>query len=200
MPTVTVIVNGVAMEAKVGERLLDVARRNGAHIGFVCDGTAICQTCQCRVLTGAENLNPVNDAERIWMPESRLNDGNRLACQAALRGVGTVEVLTTIEELRRQVMAVINPPADSTPIEQLGPLIAHFVKLNVDQIALFPFNNINTIRRLGLAEFFWPFKDLNRYIEDTVRVFNTTLGVNTSRPALGSQVIEIEGQERTALP
>jgi chlorosome envelope protein I len=186
MPTVTVIVNGVAMEAKLGERLLDVARRNGAHIGFVCDGAAICQTCQCRVLSGAEHLNPPNDAEKAWMPESRLDDGNRLACQAALRGVGQVEVLTTVEELRRQVLAVISPPAGSNPIEQLGPLVAHIVKLNVDQLAFFPLNNINTIQRLGLAEFFWPFKDLNRYIEDTVRVFNTTLGVEpaseTSQP------------------
>jgi ferredoxin len=172
----TVIVNGVPMEAQLGERLLDVARRNGAHIGFVCDGNAICQTCQCRVLDGADQLDPVNEAERAWMPERRLADGNRLACQAALRGNGRVEVLTTVEELRRQVFAVISPPAGSNPVEQLGPLVQHLIRLNVDQLTLYPFNIIRTVNRLGLAKFLWPIQNLDRYISDTMRTITFNLG------------------------
>jgi ferredoxin len=172
------------MDAKLGERLLDVARRNGAHIGFVCDGSGICQTCQCRVLSGAEFLSPPNDAEKAWMPESRLNDGNRLACQAGLRGVGPVEVLTTVEELRRQVFAVLNPPAGSNAGEQLGSLIAHVNRLNIDQLALFPSNIFNTIRRLGLPTFLWPFKDLNRYATDTTRSVSASLRTAPPTPAL----------------
>ncbi|GIV94220.1 MAG: hypothetical protein KatS3mg056_2929 [Chloroflexus sp.] len=48
----TVIVNDVEMTARPGERILDIARRNSAHIGFVCDGTGFCQTCKVRVLAG----------------------------------------------------------------------------------------------------------------------------------------------------
>ncbi|NTW01564.1 MAG: (2Fe-2S)-binding protein [Oscillochloris sp.] len=194
----TVVMNGVEMEAKLGERLIDVARRNGAHIGFVCDGKAICQMCQCRVLEGAEQLNPPNDAERTWMPDNRIEDGNRLACQAALRGNGRVEVLSTIEELRLQIMAVFSPPAGSNSIEQLGPLITNLVQLNVDQIALYPYNIINTVNRLGLAEFLWPIGDLNRYIADTMRTVNTILGTSLYTSSYADQpsgpvAITVEG-------
>ncbi|NNJ09754.1 (2Fe-2S)-binding protein [Chloroflexales bacterium ZM16-3] len=186
----TVVINGVEMEALLGERLLDVARRNGAHIGFVCDGNGICQTCQCRVIEGADQLNPANDVERTWMPERRLDDGNRLACQASLRGNGKVEVVTTIEELRQQVFAVFSPPIGSNPIAQLGPLVNNLIKLNVDQLALYPLNIINTINRLGIATFLWPIQNLDRYITDTMRTINANLGV--SPVSMGSTIIDIE--------
>ena len=98
----TVVVNGVTMEAKVGERLIDVARRNGAHVGFICNGAGFCQTCQCQVLSGIENLSPVNPFEEAWFSESQLNAGQRLACKSALRGDGPIEIRTKAEDLRRQ--------------------------------------------------------------------------------------------------
>lgn len=183
----TVVINGVAMEAKLGERLLDVARRNGAHIGFVCDGNAICQTCQCRVLAGAEFLNPPNKAERAWMPERRLNDGNRLACQAALRGNGQVEVLTTVEELRGQVAGVVSPPPGTTSAEHLAALVENLAWLNIDQLALYPFNILNTIQRLGLAKFLWPFTDISRYLADGARVVTRTVGAPPAPEAMAAQ-------------
>ncbi|NJN19840.1 MAG: (2Fe-2S)-binding protein [Oscillochloris sp.] len=170
----TVIINDVPMEARLGERLLDVARRNGAHIGFVCDGTAVCQTCQCRVLSGAEYLNPPNEAEKIWMPEQRLNDGNRLACQAALRGRGTVQILTTVEELRRQTLDVLAPPPGESGVNNLGPLLEHWLRLNVDQLAHFPFNIIRTLNRVGPARFLFPWQDVSAWVNDGVRAAAAT--------------------------
>jgi|GEM_PF-2128324 len=32
------IINGQTLEAEIGKSILDVARRNGSHMGFVCDG------------------------------------------------------------------------------------------------------------------------------------------------------------------
>lgn len=43
----TVIVNDVEMTARPGERILDIARRNSAHIGFVCDGTGFVRPARC---------------------------------------------------------------------------------------------------------------------------------------------------------
>ncbi|NTU79412.1 MAG: (2Fe-2S)-binding protein [Chloroflexales bacterium] len=197
----TVVVNGVTMEAKIGERLIDVARRNGAHVGFVCNGAGICQTCQCQVLSGAENLSPVNVFEQAWLSESRLQEGHRLACKTALRGAGTVEVRTKAEDLRRQVIAVINPPAGSNPAAQLGPLVQYIVRMATDEVSRFPANAITAFRQVKPSDLTWPFRDLNRYLADVSRVVNTTLGGSPPRPALTSspQVIGIEAPEKAAL-
>lgn len=172
----TVIINDTAYEAQIGERLLDVARRNAAHIGFVCDGNGVCQTCQCRVLQGSAQLNGVNEVERTWLPESRIAAGNRLACQAALRGEGTVEVLTLVEELRRQILGVVSPPTGSSTTESLSPLVENLVRLNADQLRLFPFNAVRTFMRLGPVRFFWPYQDVSKFLDDSLRVTRRMLG------------------------
>jgi ferredoxin len=170
-PTVpSIIINDVEMEAKVGEKLLGVARRNAAHIGFVCDGNGVCQTCQCRVLAGAEQLSPPSEAERAWMPERRLADGHRLACQAVIRGEGHVEVLTTAEELRRQMMAVIAPRRGEDRRDSLEPLLENLVRMNVDQLVRFPWNILAAAARVGLWRFTYPVLDERRYLDDGARV------------------------------
>jgi ferredoxin len=166
----TVIINDVALEAKVGERLLNVARRNAAHIGFVCDGNGICQTCQCRVLYGADQLSPPSEAERTWMPERRLAAGHRLACQTVLRGEGAVEILTTAEELRRQTMHVISPPRGEERRDQLEPLLENLVRMSVDQLVRYPFNLIATLLRVGPGRFIYPLLDAERWADDGARV------------------------------
>jgi chlorosome envelope protein I len=185
------------MEAKIGERLIDVARRNGAHVGFVCNGAGICQTCQCQVLSGAENLSPVNTSEEAWLPERRLQEGHRLACKTAVRGAGTVEVRTKAEDLRRQVFAVINPPAGSNPVVQLGPLAQYIARMATDEVSRFPMNAVTAFQQVKPNDLTWPFRDLNHYIADVSRVVKTTLGAPAQRPALAAtrQVIGIETVE-----
>jgi ferredoxin len=190
-----VIINDVAYEANPGERLLDVARRNGAHIGFVCDGQGICQTCQCRVLDGAQHLNKLSKAEEIWFPQSRIANGNRLACQTAMRGPGPVRLLTLAEELRRQTLNVINPPRGTSAAEHLEPLLENLARLNVDQLRLFPFNNIRTWARVGTRTFLWPWKDLNRWFDDVARVSSQVAG--SPRPQLSET--PHEGSEQQLL-
>ncbi|GAB4432386.1 MAG: 2Fe-2S iron-sulfur cluster-binding protein [Chloroflexi bacterium OHK40] len=162
----TVIINDVAYEARLGERLLNIARRNGAHIGFVCDGNGICQTCQCRVLAGAGQLSPPSEAERIWMPERRLAEGHRLACQAALRGPGPVELITKAEELRRQTLDVVAPPRDADRRDYLEPLLDNLVRMSVDQLARYPWNVLATVGRVGVGRFLFPWRDVERWAED----------------------------------
>lgn len=168
MPSVTI--NDVEMEAKVGEKLLGVARRNAAHIGFVCDGNGVCQTCQCQVLAGADHLNPPTEAERAWMPEHRLAAGNRLACQAVIRDPGRIEVLTLAEELRRQTQALLTPPRGEARVDQLEPLLENLVRLNVDQLLHFPRNIVATIARVGPFRFAFPILDAERYLDDSARI------------------------------
>jgi ferredoxin len=136
----TVIINDETLEYEPGERLLPVARRNAAHIGFVCNGQAICQTCRARVLEGSEHVSAPNQAERSLLSEARLALGYRLACQTTLTGPGPVRVLTRAEELRRQAVAVTTPPPGTTTGRNLGRLINNVAGNLRDSATLFPSN------------------------------------------------------------
>jgi ferredoxin len=167
---VQVEINDEVTEAKLGERLLAVARRNASHIGFYCDGNGLCTMCECKILSGAEQLNEPNDVEHTWLNAERLADGYRLGCQAALRGIGPVRVLTRAEEMRRQLDAVLNPPAGTTAVENLRPLLANIAAVNWQHIGRWPANLLSGIRRLGFVGVLWPVTDLRLLVDDTARV------------------------------
>ncbi len=178
----TVIVNDVALEARPGETILNIARRNTAHIGFVCDGNGICQTCQIRVLAGAKYLNPPNAIEQAWMPEWRLASGHRLACQAALRGAGPVELITKAEELRRQTLDVIQPPAGVDRRDLLDPLLDNLVRMNIDQLIRYPFNIIGALLQVKPERLMKTLRDPQPFINDTVRITQKMAATPFTRP------------------
>ncbi len=105
MPNVTI--NGETFTAQTGERLVDPGRRNGAHIGFFCDGRGICQTCACRVVKGNDQLSEPNEVERIWLSQAQLDAGERLACQTQITGAGAIEIETRAEDMRNQLSAAL---------------------------------------------------------------------------------------------
>lgn len=185
----TVTINDVEMEARPGERILDIARRNGAHIGFVCDGTGFCQTCKIRVLAGGELLSPPTELEKNWIPEQRLQEGWRLGCQAAVRGRNPIVVLTNAEELRRQTFAVINPPPGTNIFTNAGALLANVNQQNIDQIIGYPFNMLNAVAKIGLGRLLNPWQSMERFsqwIADFGKVFEKTLNAPAPPPKSGS--------------
>lgn len=166
----TVIMNDVAMEAKVGERLLNVGRRNAAHIGFLCDNAGTCQACRCQVLAGAEHLSPPSEAERAWIPAERLAAGQRLACQAIIRGEGEIRVQSHIEYARQLVINVLTPPPGTTVTDNVQSLLATMLRDFGDQLALFPGNVFTMLGQVGPVRFFLPIRDGQRFLDDTARV------------------------------
>jgi ferredoxin len=192
MPQVEI--NDEKMEAKLGEPLLTIARRHAAHIGFYCDGNGLCTMCECRILEGADQLSPVTDAERTWLPTARMDDGYRLGCQAALRGNGSVRALTRAEELRRQLNAVLSPPPGTTSSEQLRPFLSNVAMVNWQHIGTWPFNLLRTLQRIGPVRFLWPVNNMERLITDTRRI--TERMISSGRPVTieaASRPTEIEG-------
>ena len=163
-------INEEVVEAKLGERLVAIARRNAVHIGFTCDGSGLCTMCECRVLSGADQLNEPTEVEHTWLSDERLAEGYRLGCQAALRGVGPIRLLTRAEEMRRQFDALLNPPTGTTVGEHVRPLLANIAAVNWQHIGRWPSNLLNSISRLGLVTLFWPISDLNALVTDTVRI------------------------------
>lgn len=178
----TVIVNDVAHEARPGERILNVARRNAAHIGFVCDGNGICQTCQIRVIAGADQLNQPTATERAWMPAWRFERGHRLACQTAVRGRGTVEVITTAEELRRQTLDVLQPPAGIDRRDALEPLLDNLVRMNIDQLIRHPFNIIGALLQVKPDRLLETLRNPQPYIDDAARITRNLAATPFERP------------------
>ena len=117
------IINDEEYECRPNERLLSVARRNGAHIGFMCMGRGYCHTCACRILSGAEHLSPPSELEENWFKTSELRSNHRLACQTFMQGPGPVTILSRAEELRRQAANVVAPPEGSSSLESLSDLL-----------------------------------------------------------------------------
>ncbi len=166
------IINDVPVEVLPGEGLLTVARREGAHIGFVCDGNGLCTTCECRVLAGRENLSPPNEVERTWLPVRRLQRGYRLACQSQVVGEGEVRVLTRAEELRRLWDGIGNPLPGTTGDDNFRRLVRKVVQLNVDHLSMFPLNLARTVNRLGLVRTILPVQDNTEWLRDIGKVID----------------------------
>ncbi len=96
-------INDKQFEAKPGERLIDVARKNHAHIGYFCGANGICQTCYVKVLEGMHLLSPLDDREKAMLSDRLIDEGIRVACLTTLEKLGTVKLLTTVEEVKRMV-------------------------------------------------------------------------------------------------
>ncbi len=171
-----VIINDEPVEADLGEGLLNVARRNRSHIGFVCDGNGLCTTCECRVLEGAANLSAPNEIELNWLPDRRLQRGYRLACQTTLLGKGEVRLLTRAEELRRLWRNVYNPLPGERNGDNVSDFLGYVVQLNVDHISMFPLNLLRTVNRLGLVRTLIPVEDNDQYFRDIGAVIDKQSG------------------------
>jgi chlorosome envelope protein X len=96
-----VIINNKSYEANAGDRLLDVARINHAHIGYFCGGNGICQTCYVTVFKGGELLSPLDEEEKALLSDNLIKEGTRMACLATIEKEGTIEILSVVEEVKQ---------------------------------------------------------------------------------------------------
>ncbi len=78
----------VSAPAEPGRDVLSVLLDAGAPIGYLCMAGS-CGTCRVKVRPGADHLEPPDPAEARML---RGGPGERLACQAILRGTGDVVV------------------------------------------------------------------------------------------------------------
>lgn len=114
-----IYINDKACEAASGDLLLHAAKNNNAHIGCICGGNGICQSCFVYVKEGAELLSPPSDEEKAFISDKLFEEGGRLACQTVITGEGTIRVLTRAENLRRIVLG-LNVPGFITYAQTIG--------------------------------------------------------------------------------
>lgn len=184
----TVTINDQQYEGMPGERLVDVARNNGTHFGFLCDGVGFCQLCTCRVVEGSEHLSEPTDMEKNWMQESLLNEGYRLACQTTLRGPGPISVISRPEEIRRSLMNVYFPPEGTNIGENVGVLVTTFGKFLTNQVGRFPFNVMGSIPIMMRNTPRTP--NIPKIAGDIGKVFGTMLGMSGTQSSSSSTDIE----------
>jgi len=79
MPKVTFLPAGKAVNARVGQTLIQAARLARVVIPQRCGGHASCQ--MCRIVVEEGQVSPPSVLEQRKMSESQLRQGMRLACQ-----------------------------------------------------------------------------------------------------------------------
>ncbi len=142
-----ITINNQSYEAEKGQRVLDIARSNHAHIGYFCGGNTICQTCYVRVLEGAELLSPISPEEKALLSDTLISEGTRMACMTTVEKEGTIRVISAVEEVKR--MAETNPLA----------LTGYAAKMGREALVKFP----DTMQMQGKREF-----DLWQLVTDVV--------------------------------
>lgn len=86
MIKVKVLLGGKEFNVEIpkDENLLDGVNDKGLDVKWDCK-SGVCDTCQIRVLSGMENLSPVNDNERNMLGD-KVKEGYRLSCQITAHG------------------------------------------------------------------------------------------------------------------
>lgn len=92
MPTITFQPLGTVVEVNPGTTILQAAEQHGVFLRHVCGGNAMCATCRCKVLEGAESLSPMARHEQKRLAELYAPKNARLSCQAEIRGDVVVEI------------------------------------------------------------------------------------------------------------
>jgi ferredoxin len=171
MPKITI--NDEIVDAAAGDNLLALARRRALHIWFACDGRGLCRTCECRVVTGAENLSRPTAIEQEALSDSRRDGGYRLACQTRVVGDGAVRVISVAEEIRRQTTALVKVPEGGSWMASAGELAGTLTRLALDFTRTLPSAALHFLPQLVSKP--PDLEGMQRYLRDTGRVVERVL-------------------------
>jgi adenylate cyclase len=93
---------GIHADGRYGLSILEFSLVNDVAHAQVCGGRGRCGTCRVRIEAGAGQLSGVEDLERETLARVGADSGERLACQALVRGDGV------------RVVRVLPPFVDAT--------------------------------------------------------------------------------------
>ncbi len=91
MPRITFMPLGQTFEVEDGTTILVAAIRNGVKLPHDCT-EAICGTDRVRILSGGNNLSPMDDNEELTLSMLESDGADRLGCVAAVLGDVIVEI------------------------------------------------------------------------------------------------------------
>lgn len=128
-----IYINDRPCEAKVGDLLLTTAKNNKAHIGYICGGNGICQSCFVYVLEGMDCLSVRGEDEKAFVSDKLFQEGGRLACRTTIVREGNIRVLTRAEHFRRIVLG-LNVPGFITYAQTIGYNVVNMLPSGVGNI------------------------------------------------------------------
>lgn len=128
-----IYINDKPCDAEVGDLLLKTAKNNKAHIGYICGGNAICQSCFVYVLEGAECLSKPGEDEKAFISDKLFAEGGRLACRTTIAKEGTIRVLTRAEKFKQTVLG-LNVPGFITYAQTIGYNVTNMLPSGVSNI------------------------------------------------------------------
>ncbi|XZR53152.1 MAG: ISC system 2Fe-2S type ferredoxin [Enterobacteriaceae bacterium] len=82
LPNKKICFNGLILESKKNENLLDLAHNNNIKIENVCKKSCICTTCHCIIHKGLNSLKIIKENENDILDKAwGLEIKSRLSCQ-----------------------------------------------------------------------------------------------------------------------
>ena len=98
------IINDIPCAASVGQTLGRAGWLSHSHVGCVCGGRGVCQTCYVTVQEGDVCLSPLSDVEKAFLSDRQIQSGGRLACQTRIERDGTIRILSRPTEVQRLLL------------------------------------------------------------------------------------------------
>ncbi len=118
-----------------GQSILQAARALGVDVDSVCGGRSLCGRCQCTIgqgrfakhgiVSGADNVSPVDEAEAHYVAKRGLKPGRRLTCQSLIQGDLVVDVPPE-SQVHKQV---VRKRAELRDIEIVPEVKLHYVEV-----------------------------------------------------------------------
>ena len=78
--------SGEKVIVKKGTSILQAALDNDIEMESFCGGCCSCSTCRVEIVTGMRNLSKMEEDEAGILGEKRIQNGDRLSCQAKVTG------------------------------------------------------------------------------------------------------------------
>ena len=75
-----------------GTSILEVALSNDIELESFCEGCCSCSTCRVEIVSGGQNLSKMSPQEANLLGETRVENGDRLSCQAKVNGPVHVQI------------------------------------------------------------------------------------------------------------
>ena len=91
MPKVNILTDKKIIDVPSDYALIDMCEDQDTSILFGCRDGA-CGACMIRVISGAENISPMQESERDFLETMVAEPNERLACQCKIKGDITIEV------------------------------------------------------------------------------------------------------------
>jgi len=92
MPRISFRKNLPPLEVPLGANLMESLLAAGVPVASSCYGDAVCGKCRLEILSGKENLSPIDSAESILMDRLNIPSDYRISCQVKVLGDITIDV------------------------------------------------------------------------------------------------------------